>query len=556
MNTSEDAKLMKNLTDTPEWQSLSSHQHQIATQHMRDWFEQDPHRFNQYSVQVDQIFLDYSRNRVQSQSLALLCELARVHQLADKIHALFSGNSLNFTENRAALHSALRDQNQSIIKVDGQNIRPAITNMQQKMKTIVLQIQNGEWRGATGKPIKHIINVGIGGSHLGPMMTVEALKDFAVCNLDFHFISSVDKTKLLETLERVDLEASVFIISSKTFTTIETLTNTNTILTAMHAKLGKNVLRHHFVAVTAATDKALALGIPQEHILPLWDWIGGRYSIWSAIGLPLMLLLGPAQFDEFLAGGFTMDQHFQEASFEKNMPVILALLGIWYNNFFGASSQAIIPYSQRLQYFIPYLQQAEMESNGKSIDKYGRAINYRTGTIIFGQEGCDGQHAYHQLLHQGNHLIPADFILIGKPTKDIADHHQDILLASGLSQAQALMRGKTYQEAYDELLAANYSDTEAKTIAPHRVIPGNRPSNVIFMERLTPKNLGSLIALYEHKIFVQGIIWQINSFDQWGVELGKQLLPSILNCVQGKSSVNNQDPATAGLIQHLMELES
>lgn len=542
---------MKNLTELAQWQNLAQHYQTIASHHMRQYFADDLQRFTRFSISYDEIILDYSRNRIQKETIALLCELAAAVDLPKKIDALFTGSPINSTEKRPALHTALRDQTPNPIIVNGKDIKPVIKKTRERMQALVHQIHERKWLGATGKPIKHIVNVGIGGSHLGPMMCTYALKPFTAADLKFHFIASVDKDGLIDVLQQIDPETSLFIISSKTFSTIETLTNAKSILAWMTKALGKETLNHHFIAVTTAEDKAINFGIPKEHIFPLWDWVGGRYSVWSAIGLPLMLMIGTKHFDEFLAGAFAMDQHFKSADFSKNMPVLLALLGIWYMNFFGSSAQAIVPYSHRLRYLVPYLQQAEMESNGKSISLAGNPVAYATAPIIFGEEGCSGQHAYHQLLLQGKHLVPVDFILIATATTADHDAHQDILFASGLSQAQALMHGKTYKEAYDELIERGCCETEANQLAYHRMIPGNRPSNILFLERLSPKNLGALIALYEHKIFVQGAIWNINSFDQWGVELGKQLLPHILQTLQNSAQDSS---VSAGLIQHFKKI--
>lgn len=543
------------LTDLPEWQALAKHQQNIANQHMRHWFTEDKNRFALFNLQFDEILLDYSRNRIQKETLNHFCNLAKSCNLAKKIDALFNGYPVNTTEKRPALHTALRDKNHTAIFVNGENIALQITACQEKMQDFVTQIHSQRWRGLTGKPISNIVNIGIGGSYIGPMMCSHALKDFAQTNLKLHFISSVDKVPLNEILQQVDPETTLFIISSKSFTTLETLTNARTIMTWMQTRLGKNVFQQHFIAVTADRGKAIAFGIPEENIFPLWDWVGGRYSIWSAIGLPLMLMIGNEHFSAFLEGAFQIDQHFRYAEFTKNMPIIMAMLGIWYMNFFDAKNQAIIPYAHRLHHFIPYLQQMEMESNGKRTKTNGDDLYYPTGSVIFGEEGCKGQHAYHQLLHQGQHLIPVDFILVGH-VPNANDAHQAILIASALSQAQALMRGKTYEEAFQELITANHlQNDDTKHLAHHRVIPGNKPSNVLFLDRVTPKNLGTLIALYEHKIFVQGVIWEINSFDQWGVELGKQLLPTILQRVQGDNQLDQVDSATAGLIEHFKKIQ-
>jgi len=541
---------MKKLTELQQWDALTLHHSKIASQHMRDWFQEDSTRFSRFSLQVDNLFLDYSRNRVNATTLNLLCELAHAAGLTDKINALFNGEAINTTENRPALHTALRDQSQTPILVNGHNIANFITKAQEKMRHLVEQIHSKSWLGASGKPIKHIVNIGIGGSYLGPMMCTQALKDFAVSSLQFHFISTIDQAHRLDVLQQIDPEATLFIISSKSFSTLETITNARAVISWLNNKLGceKNnveLMARHFIAVTAMPEKAMQLGIPQENIFPLWDWVGGRYSIWSAIGLPLMLMIGSQHFNEFLAGAFAMDQHFRTADFSHNMPVLLGLLNIWYINFFQVSACAIAPYSYRLRHFVHYIQQAEMESNGKCVKTKGHVINYATSPVIFGEEGSNGQHAYHQLLHQGQHLIPVDFILIGQS--------ENILLASGLSQAQALLHGKTVEHASAELKSSLSSEEKIAYLAQHQSIPGNRPSNIIFLDKLTPNNLGALLALYEHKIFVQSAIWDIIPFDQWGVELGKQLLPDILRCIQEPDVNAHADAATAGMINHFMQ---
>ena len=540
---------MKKLTELPSWLSLIEHQKEIASQEMNDWFLKNPTRFNQFSIESSGLLLDYSRNRINEKTISLLIRLAQNTAIISKIEALFRGLPNNTTEKRPALPTALRDKNHTPILVNRENIAPLIAKTQEKMHRFVFEIHQKIWKGVTGKPITHIVNIGIGGSHMGPKMGREALKDFAVSPLRFHFISTVDKTHLNDVWNEIDPECTLFIISSKSFSTLETMTNAHTIYTRMKNKFGHGVLKHHFIAITKAEEKALAFGIPPEQIFPLWDFVGGRYSIWSAIGLPLMLMIGQNHFSDFLCGAYEMDQHFRKTDFSHNMPVLLGLLGVWYLNFFHANAQAIAPYSHRLRYLIPYLQQAEMESNGKSIGLNGKQIEHTTSPIIFGEEGCNAQHTYHQLLHQGTHFIPVDFILINH-TEDLQDPHQDLLIASGLSQAQALMQGKTDEEAFHDLIAENYAPDEAKTLAPHRKLPGNRPSNILLLDRLTPKNLGALLALYEHKIFVQGAIWEINSFDQWGVELGKQLLPNILKQVENSGEKTTK---MSDLIHYLRE---
>lgn len=537
---------MNNPTKLAEWQKLVQHQEAMSQQRMRDWFATDADRFTRFSLQVGEIFLDYSRHLINQETLKLLINLAQARHLPQKIHALFSGSPINSTEKRPALHTALRDKKRTAILVNRENIATQIEQTQAKIAAFVDQIHSHAWKGVTGKPIAHIVNIGIGGSHLGPMMCAHALKDFAISQLQFHFISTIDNAALDEVLQQIDPETTLFLISSKSFTTIETMTNVKTVCSWMKNKLGDTVMQHHFIAMTANVEKALAFGISADNIFPLWEWIGGRYSIWSAVGLPLLLMIGNKQFHAFLEGAYEMDQHFCHAEFSQNMPVLLALLSIWYVNFFHASIQAIVPYSHRLRYLIPYLQQATMESNGKSTSMSGHGIDYATSPVIFGEEGISGQHAYHQLLHQGQHLIPVDFILLGK---DKTHEHQDILLASALSQAEALMRGKTFSEAFNDLIARNMPETEATQLAKHQVTQGNKPSNILLLERLTPKNLGALLALYEHKIFVQAAIWDINSFDQWGVELGKELLPSILQRIKTYAQTSS------GSINHFKKIQ-
>lgn len=518
---------MKKITEFPEWQVLEEHQKSLISAQIRDLFNEDPKRSGRFTTQSGQISLDYSRNRMTAQTLKYLIDLAETCQLRSKIDALFAGQPINITERRPALHTALRDKDQTPIWHHGSNIANEVATTQKLLQTFVRQVHQGEWRGVTGKIIKHVVNIGIGGSYTGPMMAVNALKDFAISSLKIHFISGVDKSQLQEVWEQIDPETTLFIVSSKSFTTLETLTNTKTLLRLMTEKLGPQVINPHFIAVTAAKQKAVDFGIPKENIFPIWEWVGGRYSLWSAIGLPLMLSIGNENFADFLEGAYEMDMHFKNSPFNENIPVILGLMGIWNGNFLNARAHVIAPYSYRLRYLIPYLQQADMESNGKQTDIYGRPIQYQTGPVIFGEEGCHAQHTYNQLLHQGQHLIPVDFILIKNSELPEDDHHP-LLLASGLSQSAAFLRGKTIAEAKQLLLKSGLSEDEAAELASHQVIPGNKPHNLLFLERLTPHSLGALIAMYEHKIFVQGIIWGVNSFDQWGVELGKQLLPGIL----------------------------
>lgn len=546
---------MQKLTELKEWQALQAHYAAIATLRMRDLFEADPERFARFSMACDGIFLDYSKNRITPETIRLLCDLANARQLKDKITHLFKGDSVNNTENRPALHTALRAPSTEPLLVNGHNIMPLIAATLDQMETFTDQVRSKTWLGATGKPISDIVNIGIGGSHLGPMMATHALADFAAPDLRCHFISNIDSAHLNEVLNKIDPEASLFIISSKSFTTLETMTNAQTIRQWLQQKLGCNDLTAHFVAITAMPENARRFGIPNENIFCLWDFVGGRYSIWSAIGLPLALSIGMPRFREFLAGAHAMDMHFLHTEFSENMPVIMALLGIWYINFFGAAHHAIIPYSHHLNYFRTHLQQLDMESNGKNIAQHGGKLDYLTGPVILGGQGCNAQHAFHQLLHQGQHFIPVDFLLVGKSADDFSNHH-DILIGSGLSQAQALMNGKTYEQALAECLQMNYPQDECELMARHKVIPGNRPSNTVFISQITPYNLGSLLAMYEHKTYVQGAIWHINPFDQWGVELGKNLLPSILNDIATHLPITaGYDSSTHGLIEHYKNLK-
>lgn len=517
---------MKHLTHLSSWKALQHHFSKHANERMQDWFAQDKERFKQFSIQSQGILLDYSKNRVTAETMRLLCELAREVNLADKINALFNGERVNSTEQRAALHTALRDRNTN---------RPEIKTVWAKLGAFVESFRAQQLLGATGKPLCEVVNIGIGGSHLGPLMTTHALADFADPKLKCYFVSNVDETYRNEVLTQIDPERVLFVISSKTFTTLETMTHAQAARDWLRKKLEIEDVSAHFVAVTAAPEKAKEFGLSDNFIFPFWEWVGGRYSIWSAIGLPLMLLIGMRHFFEFLDGAHAMDLHFRETEFSRNMPVVMALLGIWYINFFHAPYLAIEPYADRLSFFPEYLQQADMESNGKSVTHDGTAVDYFTGPIIFGKQGCDAQHSFYQLLHQGPYLIPVDFILAGQ---------QELLIASALSQAQALMQGKSLEQAA----------AENPALTKHKMTPGNRPSNVLYLERIAPQQLGALIALYEHKIFTQSVIWNINAFDQWGVELGKQLLPPILQHLRNGNEVAALDSSTAGLIAYYKKL--
>ncbi|EKD44944.1 MAG: hypothetical protein ACD_70C00147G0003, partial [uncultured bacterium] len=451
------------------WRALNCHYKDISKQHMRDWFKNDSTRFSRYSFQVGEILFDYSRNRINDETLALLCELAESMQLSQKITHLFAGDCVNRVEKRPALHTALRDQAHHAIEMDGVNIDPLITETLNRMEQLTDQLHSQALLGVTGKPIITIVVLGVGGSSLGAEMCYHALKDFRVTNLQCHFVSSIDKTAIQDLMAQINPETTMFIVASKTFKTLETLTNFRFFLAWMRERLGEVVVEKHFIAITANLNEALTYRLPKQHIFPIWNWVGGRYSIWSAMGLPLMFLIGCKAFHAFLVGAFEMDQHFRLAPFSQNMPVLLALLSLWYVNFFRAHAHAVVPYSYRLRYLTTYLQQMSMESNGKSTNIDGECIDYFTGPVIFGNEGCHGQHAYHQLLHQGQHLIPVDFILTGKLPRD---SHHDMLVASGLSQALALMSGKTHREAERDLLAQHYSKEEAAYLAAHQVNVG------------------------------------------------------------------------------------
>ncbi len=542
---------MEKLTQLAAWQALEQHYQAIANHSMQEWFETNPSRFSEFSLKFDNILFDYSKNRVNQQTIQLLTTLAHDINLADSINALFTGHLINSTEKRPALHTALRDRKNTCLRFNEHNIMQDIHSMLQKMQQFTDQVRDGTWRGATGKTICDIVNIGIGGSHLGPLMVTHALSDYKSKSLRCYFISNIDGAEINNVLQQIDPERTLFIISSKSFTTIETISNAAVIRGWLQAKLGSVDIAPHFVAVTAAVSRAQQFGIPLSQIFSIWDWVGGRYSVWSAIGLPIALLIGMENFYEFLDGAHAADEHFRQAEFSENIPVLMGLLGIWYINFFACANQAIIPYSYELNFFSDYIQQADMESNGKAVSRANAFIDYATGPIIIGQQGCDSQHSYFQLLHQGPRLIPVDFILVAE--KAHFQQQQDILVANALSQAQALMHGKSYAEALSELRITGYSEDEAVRLAMHKTIPGNRPSNILFIKKLTPRTLGSLIALYEHKIFVQGIIWGINSFDQWGVELGKQLFLPILEDLKNSEILAGHDSSTQGLIHYYIQ---
>lgn len=519
---------------------LQRHQHHIAKLHIRDMFQENPGRFNQFSIEAGPLFLDYSKNRINEETQKLLIDLARAAHLSISIEDMFAGKKINTTENRAAFHVALRNISDKPMCIDGVNVMPEIHSLWKRLGEFSTNIRQGEFRGYTNKTFKDIVNIGIGGSDLGPEMVVKALEPYHDTNLRFHFVSNIDGAVIKQTLAKLDPATTLFIISSKSFSTQETLQNTETALKWLSERLGKAAIARHFVAITANADAARAIGVRDENIFPMWDWVGGRFSIWSAIGLPVIIAIGMERFKEFLAGAHEMDEHFQKASYEKNMPVIMALMTVWYVNFFGSRSYAIIPYNHYLSGFPAYIQQAEMESNGKSRRHNGSLVDYHTSPVVWGSVGSNGQHTFHQLFMQGTQLIPIDFILPLTSHHNLLDHHA-ALIANCLSQSQALMSG-------------NFT-SETDQAALHKIVPGNRPSNTITFEKLTPYTLGSLIALYEHKVYVQGVIWGINSFDQWGVELGKNLAKDILEQIN-KNEVKSSDSSTRGLIDRYLKISA
>lgn len=544
---------MSSINKTTAWQNLEQHQQEIATQNMRDLFSKNPDRFKKFSLKAAGLFLDYAKNNITSKTLDLLLQLTKEANLTAKIEDMFTGKIINTTEQRAVLHTALRNPQNTSINVDGVNVMPEIHNTLKLIFACAEKIRTGKWHGFSDKEITDVVNIGIGGSDLGPAMVVNALMPYKIDTINFHFVSNVDGTHISETLKYLNPETTLFIIASKTFTTQETLCNAITAKEWLEQKAAtKNASLQHFIAVTAKPDKAEEFGIAKQNIFPFWDWVGGRYSLWSAIGLAIVIAIGAENFQAFLAGANTMDQHFRSAPFAQNMPVIMALIGIWQINFLNAKSYAILPYDQYLALLPSYLQQLEMESNGKNVDINGNKLTYATSPIIWGGVGTNGQHAFHQLLLQGTQKVPIDFIVPVNSHNPIGQHHL-YLFANCLAQSQAMMCGKTKEEAEQELLKSGIDSVTAKKLAEHKAIPGNNPCNTILVNKITPQTLGALIALYEHKVFVQGIIWQINSFDQWGVELGKQLAQKIIPQLEDAHAQLTTDASTLGLIKFYFE---
>ena len=540
---------MSSLTRSPAWLALAKHRDSLGELHLRDLFATDATRFDRLSLQVDDLLVDYSKNRISPETMGLLFDLAKQARVFEWRDRMMSGEKINRTENRAVLHVALRNRSNRPIVVDGKDVMPEVNAVLARMRDFTDRVRSGAWKGHTGKPITHIVNIGIGGSDLGPAMASLALKPYWQPGLFGHFVSNVDGTHLADALEHAPAEQTLFVVESKTFTTQETLMNARSARAWLVEKLGSEAaVPKHFVAVSTATEEVKKFGIDPNNMFSFWDWVGGRYSLWSAIGLPIALLVGMDHFEEMLAGGHAMDEHFRNAPMEKNLPVVLALLGIWYLNFLGAATHAILPYDQSMSRFAAYFQKGDMESNGKRVNREGQFIDdYTTGPIVWGEPGTNGQHAFYQLLHQGTRLVPCDFLAPLETHHPVGQHHQ-VLLANFFAQTEALMRGKTIDEARAELDAQRLPPERVRDLAPHKTFPGNRPTTSIVFTKLTPRTLGMLVAMYEHKIFVQGIVWEIFSFDQWGVELGKQLAKKIEPELETAGLVTTHDASTNALI--------
>ncbi|WP_143961732.1 glucose-6-phosphate isomerase [Litoribacter populi] len=546
---------MKNInpTQTQAWKQLDIFAQNKQEQTIQSLFAQKD-RFQKYHIQFEDILVDFSKNRLDDDIFKGLQELAEEVDLKSAIEAMFTGEAINKTENRAVLHTALRNRSNSPIEVDGKDVMPEVNAVLEKMKTFADKVGAGQWKGYTGKPIKSLVNIGIGGSDLGPVMVTEALKAYKKENLEIFFVSNVDGTHMAETLKKVDPETTLFFIASKTFTTQETMTNAHTARDwFLSIAKDKAAIAKHFVALSTNSKAVGEFGIDTENMFVFWDWVGGRYSLWSAIGLPIACAIGYDNFEKLLEGAHAMDKHFRNEPFEKNIPVILALIGIWNTNFLGATSEAILPYDQYLHRFAAYFQQGNMESNGKYISRNGEKVEYGTGPIIWGEPGTNGQHAFYQLIHQGTHLIPCDFIAPAISHNPIGDHHIK-LMSNFFAQTEALMNGQSLEKVMSEMEKTGKSKEEISVIAPHRVFEGNRPTNSILVKKLDPFTLGALIAMYEHKIFTQGVIWNIFSFDQWGVELGKVLAKEILPELESEGNIDSHDGSTNGLINAFKEM--
>lgn len=538
------------LQTQPAWRALQSHFSEIRNTHMRELFAADSGRFESFSLQHDGLFFDYSKNILSDTTRKLLLDLAREVKLPQQIERMFAGERINVTEDRAVLHVALRNRSNRPVLVDGQDVMPSVNRVLAQMKSFSDAVRSGKWRGYTGASITDIVNIGIGGSDLGPVMVTEASKPYGKAGLDVHFVSNIDGTHIMETLRHLNAETTLFIVASKTFTTQETLTNAHTAKEwFLRAAKDEKAVAKHFVALSTNEKEVVRFGIDPKNMFEFWDWVGGRYSLWSAIGLSIAIAIGMKNFEELLAGAHSMDEHFRTAPLEENIPAIMGLIGVWYNNFFGAQTHAILAYDQYLHRFAAYLQQADMESNGKHVTRDGKVVDYSTGPILWGEPGTNGQHAFYQLIHQGTKMIPADFIAPIESHNPVGSHHE-ILLANFFAQTEALMTGKTVDEVKQELGRQGLSESELDFLAPHKEFAGNKPTNSILVQKITPRTLGMLIALYEHKIFTQGVIWNINSYDQWGVELGKQLAKVIQPELASGDLVDGHDGSTNGLINY------
>ncbi len=541
---------MTEINHTDEWLTLQAHWEEMASVRMRDLFHDHPERSEQMSLRTCGILLDYSKNRITPATMNLLLKLAESVDLDGWRRRMFSGDRLNITEDRAVLHVALRNRSNRPIWADGEDVMPEVNAVLDKMAQFSESVRSGEWKGYTGKQITDVVNIGIGGSNLGPKMVCEALKHYQRSDLRVHFVSNVDGTHIVEATKHIDPESTLFIVASKTFTTQETLSNATTARSWLLETLkDEAAVARHFVAISTNEEKVAEFGIDTDNMFEFWDWVGGRYSLWSAIGLPIAIAIGMEGFNELLNGAHEMDEHFLHADLSENMPVILALLGIWYVNFAKAKTCAILPYDEYLRLLPDYLQQADMESNGKRVTRFGRPVTYSTGPVVWGTAGTDGQHAFYQLIHQGTQMVPCDFIAPINSHNEAGEHHE-MLLANFFAQTEALMKGKTRTEAREEMEAAGMSAEQIVELLPHKIFPGNRPTNTLLLDRITPSRLGSLIALYEHKIFVQGVVWRVNSFDQWGVELGKQLANVILPELMDEEVNAVHDSSTRGLIDY------
>ena len=547
---------MEKLTSLPAWKALLKHQKEIKNTHMRDMFKQDETRFEKFNLSFNDLLLDYSKNRITTETMSLLFELAEASEVKQWTEKMFQGEKLNHTEQRAVLHTALRNRSEEPVYVDGVDVMPEVRSELEKMRQYSDAIRSGQWLGFSGKPIIDVVNLGVGGSDLGPVMVNEALLPYGKKGLRVHFVSNVDPSHICDTLRDLDPARTLFIISSKSFTTQDTIMNAHTARDwLLENSRDEAAVAKHFIAVAANVKAATEFGINADNIFKMWDWVGGRYSLWSSIGLSIAIYIGMDRFESLLLGAYEMDQHFRTAPLEENLPVVLALLGVWYTNFFAAESHVLLPYDQHLHRFPAYFQQGDMESNGKSVTRSGEEVDYATGPILWGELGITGQHAFYQNLHQGTHLVPADFIVPIDSMNPVGDHHL-VLLANFFAQSRTLMTGKNKEEAEKELIKEGCSSDEVKRLVASRIMKGNNPSNTLLLKCLTPKNLGSLIALYEHKIFVQGIIWQINSYDQPAVELGKKVAAKIYEDLRKHQDVESYDSSTNGLINFYMQKRS